>query len=310
MKCFLFFMLFGLIEYLLFFIITNWISIINYEYASLKYTSFSFSTSKDSPTGLNMILKVFFPPIYIVILSGILYELEHDILVKNIFLVTITYYTIKWIVCIFFLNRRLLMNWKSEFFCATLSSLLSWAVYASFISKTKKIFIPLESLRDGIWMGIITFFFGLIINLIYNQSKLNLSHQKYKIRKYVKKRYSKLKDKYSHLIKTKNKELEKLTYAIMIYESYNRPWIIRWIEYLKLLITGHATLGIMQVSTGKPITDEESVKIGYKIIKNEYFSIKTPDREERLKRVIFFYNKCEKYVEEVMYIYCILNEKN
>ena len=104
MKEFLFLFLFSIIEYILTNVITNCINIINYEYATLKYTSFSFSTSKDSPTGLNLIIKIFWPPIYIVILSGILYNLGCNDLVKKIYLVTMIYYAIKWLVCIIILE--------------------------------------------------------------------------------------------------------------------------------------------------------------------------------------------------------------
>ena len=79
---------------------------------------------------------------------------------------------------------------------------------------------------------------------------------------------------------------------------------------IKFFIIGRATLGVMQVTTKKYITNEESVKIGYKIIKENYFSIRKKTFEDKLKRVVFMYNKTNKYVEEVLYIYHLLeNEK-
>lgn len=354
MKTILFFILFSVIEYILLYLITNWICIVNYEYASLKYTAFRFSTTKDSPTGLNMLLKVFFPPSYIVVLSGILYELEYEGFVNNIFIVTVIYYLIKWLICIFVLNRRQLINWGNEFLCFGLSLGLSFGVYKYFISKTENIFISFEQLRDGIWMAIISFFFGIFITFIYNQAKLNLSRQRYNVKKYINKQYKKLSDRFSDLIETDNVQLKNLTYSIMIYENYNRPKIIRFFEYIKFYITGFASLGVMQVSTEKYINDEESVERGYAIIKEEYELLldtridefiqnqqqkevednldknnesneeKTEDvdtdsvvdeiiidslEEDDIRRVISIYNKGEKYIEEVMFIYCLLQKK-
>lgn len=304
------FCIFAILEYFLTALLINGINIVNYDYISLNYTSFRFSISKDSPTGLNIIIKIFSPVIYIVILSGILYCLEFNYLVKNIYVVTIIYFILKWIISIIVLNRYLLIDWKSEIICSFIAILLSLFVYFIFISKTTQIFISVEEMRDGIWLGIITFFLSLVIKYVYNYSYLNYDREKKKIRYYIIKKYNKFQKKYNNIIKTKNKKLKLLTYSIMIYENYNRPMIIRVLEYIKFFIIGRATLGVMQVTTKKYITNEESVKIGYKIIKENYFSIRKKTFEDKLKRVVFMYNKTNKYVEEVLYIYHLLeNEK-
>lgn len=310
MEKFLIFVLFAIIEYIITSIITNSISIINYDYISLKYTSFKFSTSNNSPTGLNTLIKVFLPTIYIVILSGVLYNLELNKWVDNIFLVTITYYVIKWIIMIIVLNRATLINWKNEIICFLFSFSLSWFIYKIFISKTTEIFIPINEIRDGIWIGIITFIIGIIIRTIYDKSHLNIKDARYRIKKYIVKKYYKFSSKYDDIIDIKNKEIKTLTYAIMIYENYNRPILIRLFEYIKLILSGKASLGIMQVSTTKFITSRESVELGYNIIKENYKSLKKMDLEEKLKKVIFMYNKSDKYVDEVLYIYCVLSDKN
>lgn len=109
--------LFSIIEYIITIIITNSINAVNCNYISLKYTSFKFYTSKDTPTGLNIIIKIFGPPIYIIIFSGILYELNFNNLVNNIYIVTLFYYVIKWLILIILLNRTFLIDWKNEFSC-------------------------------------------------------------------------------------------------------------------------------------------------------------------------------------------------
>ncbi len=311
MDRFLFFCIFAIIEYFFTSFFINCINIVNYDYISVNYTSFRFSISKDSPTGLNIIIKIFSPAIYIVILSGILYCLNLNYLVTHIYIVTIIYYIIKWIISSIVLNRALLIDWKSEIICFFIACFFSWFIYSIFISKTTQIFISIEELRDGIWLGIITFFLGIIIKSIYNYAHLNYDKEKEKIRKYIIKKYKKFQMKYSNIVKTKNKKIKLLTYSIMIYENYNRPIVIRVFENIKFFITGQASLGIMQVTTQKFITNKESVKMGYKIIKDNYFSIRKKMKlENKLKKVIFMYNKTNKYVEEVLYIYHLLENEN
>ena len=222
----------------------------------------------------------------------------------------ITYYVIKWIIMIIVLNRATLINWKNEIICFLFSFSLSWFIYKIFISKTTEIFIPINEIRDGIWIGIITFIIGIIIRTIYDKSHLNIKDARYRIKKYIVKKYYKFSSKYDDIIDIKNKEIKTLTYAIMIYENYNRPILIRLFEYIKLILSGKASLGIMQVSTTKFITSRESVELGYNIIKENYKSLKKMDLEEKLKKVIFMYNKSDKYVDEVLYIYCVLSDKN
>ena len=302
-------LLFSIIEYILLLILTKWISVYNYDYVSLRYSCFSFSTNEETATGMNNIISIFFPTIFIIILSGVLYETNLNKFVDNIYLVTLFYYLIKWLVIILVLNRGMLINWKKEFIFSSISFLLSYFIYCIFITQTTKIFVSIDEIRDGIWVGIITFALSLILKLVYNHSYLNVKEHKRKIKKYVKKYYNKFHKKYCNIIKTKNKDIKFLTYAIMIYENYNRSFFIRVIEYIKFFITGKASLGIMQVSSSYFITNEESVKLGYRIIKNTYFSLsKELDYEERLKKVVLIYNKSNKYVEEVMYIFCLLKK--
>ena len=190
-----------------------------------------------------------------------------------------------------------------------ISILLSYFIYIIFISKTTQIFISVDEIRDGIWLTIIIFFLSLIIKKIYNNAILTEQESNRRSNNYIINKYNKLKKKYDYIITTKNKSLKKLTYAIMIYEDYNRPKIIRYIEYLKLFFTRRATLGIMQVSTKKFITDFQSVELGYKKLKKDYEKMKFVRKDKRIKKILYNYNKSNRYVEEVIYIYNFLNIK-
>ena len=300
--------MFALLEFFIVLFFTKGMNTLNYEYISLKYTGFRFNNTKDSPIGLNLLIKILAPTIYIILISGFLYELNYNNLVKNIYLVTI-FYNILRILSIVVLNRILLIKWKEELMHFAISILLSYFIYIIFISKTTQIFISVDEIRDGIWLTIIIFFLSLIIKKVYNNAILTEQESNRRSNNYIINKYNKLKKKYDYIITTKNKSLKKLTYAIMIYEDYNRPKIIRYIEYLKLFFTRRATLGIMQVSTKKFITDFQSVELGYKKLKKDYEKMKFVRKDKRIKKILYNYNKSNRYVEEVIYIYNFLNIK-
>lgn len=60
---------------------------------------------------------------------------------------------------------------------------------------------------------------------------------------------------------------EAITYSIMIYEDFNRPYIVRCIEYLFFYLRkGVYSLGIMQYQTNKYITNKDSLLLAMKKI--------------------------------------------
>ena len=63
-----------------------------------------------------------------------------------------------------------------------------------------------------------------------------------------------------------------MVYAIMIYENFNRPKFVRWIEYVHFLVnTKPHTLGIMQVTTSKWINDRQSIILAIEKILTSFF---------------------------------------
>lgn len=287
------------------------------EYVSIQYSSFEFASTEDKPNGLNVLIKILVPVIYIIIVSGIFYEMNQGWLVKNIYLVTIFYYIIKWINIIFILKRKDLHDWKTDIILSIIGTIISIAIYYIFIIRTNQIFVSLEEIRDGVWVSIIIFIFVIIKNNIYNNMKTNHREQERRKYNYIKKKYLYFKDKYGDIIKTRNKRLANITYSILLYENYNRPFIYRIIEYIKFIFTRHATLGIMQVNSRTLISNRTSVKKGYKIIKNEYYRLRKIYKKKNIPLddwfvadVINQYNNGRKYCSEISYIMTMIDKIN
>lgn len=302
------FFLLAIAEYLIITILTTKIVKLK-ETVSINYSSFEFSDMGEKPYGLNILIKTIVPTIFMIIAAGVFYKIERNNYVENIYLIGIFYFFIRWVLEIL-LGRKELKNWEEEIWIFCASTIINLVLYYSFIKQTKQIFISIDELRDAIWISIITFVIVVIRDFIYKH--IFIDNEKLEDRKeiYIKKKYNSFQKKYNRIIDTKDKELHAIVYSIMIYENYNRPYLIRMFENVKFLFSGEATLGIMQVNTKKIIGDKTSVKIGYKMLRERYLQKKKIliDNEELVNDVISSYNFGDKYLNEVKYIKGILEK--
>lgn len=293
----------AVIEYIIINFLTTKITKLK-EYVTINYSSFEFSDIGAKPYGLNILIKIICPTIFIIILAGIFYNFKLNSFVEDIYLITIFYFLIRWFIIIGVLSRKELTNWNREIVIFIITISINLFLYYFFIKKTTQIFISLDELRDAIWISIITFIIVIIRDFVYNYIYIDNDKQEYRKEKYILKKYEYFRNKYDDIITTKNKELHEIVYAIMIYENFNRPFLIRIVEKIKLLFAGEATLGIMQVSSRVPINDRTSVKLGYQILKKSYFDNRKhiKEKDKILRETVSSYNYGEKYLNEVLYI--------
>lgn len=243
------------------FFIVNWIGA---RAISVGYMQMNIVIQEDTAPAFNFLFKVLAPVVFIV-LSAVSFEvLGIPQFNKNIYFITIFYWLFRifWVLCS---SRGSLMNWWEQIIYWTVSVGLSIWVY-SLIESVEQILPSPRSLLDQLWILIIIFVYSIL-------NKVQISREGTIRRKnnYIISRYNTLKKKYDETIKTffHNDFYEALTYSIMIYEDFNRPIIVRWVEYIHFWITKKPhTLGIMQVTTEKYITDKESIGQAMLIIQN------------------------------------------
>lgn len=138
--------------------------------------------------------------------------------------------------------------------------------------------------------------------------------------KYIKKSYSQLQSKYHEIIKkacNNNYFFIQIVYSIMIYENFNRPRFVRWIEYIHFSLTKKPhTLGIMQVASSKWINDTQSVILAINKIKSDCDNI-VDDYAKRkeefslrliVRKIAGKYNKDDAYVEEVELLFNTISD--
>ena len=181
---------------------------------------------------------------------------------RNIYFITIFYWIFRvlWVLCT---SRGKLTNWLEQIIYWLISIGLSLWVY-SLIESVEQILPSPRSLLDQLWILIIMFVYSIL-----NQLQISREETIKRKNSYILSRYKTFKKKYDTIIKEffHNDFYEALTYSIMIYEDFNRPCVVRWVEYLSFWMSSKPySLGIMQVTTDKFIDDQESIKQAMQII--------------------------------------------
>ena len=284
----------------LFFLI-NWIRKHSY---SIGYMEISMFVKTEEAPALNFLIRVLTPVVYIIIVSTILYYFGLDKYVWNIFFVNI-YYIIFRLIFNLLTNRGLLLNWYRQFLYWGAIVVISYFTYDKLIKEKANILPDFTTVANELWIIILIFVFQVTNNI-----RLSKDGTVKRKQKYLKSRLNYFRKLYGNKIReiTQNEVLEAITYAILIYEDFNRPKLARVIENIKFILTQKPhTLGVMQVSTTKFLTDNESVILGTTKIVAAYklYLQKTSEENEEyyewsvMSQIIGDYNTGTSYGYEV-----------
>lgn len=292
------------------FVIINWIG---EKSVSVGYMQMSIVVEEESYPAFNFLFKAIAPVIIMILFVAIAQAVHFGSFTVNCYLVVVYYWVIR--VCVVILyGRGSLTNWVTQFFYWISSIWLSINIY-KLIDKVDKILPDPESLRDEMWILIILFLYSTFNKMTFGRTGTIRRKEKY-----LNKTYTHLKSKYDKIISKECKDyfFVQVVYAIMIYEDFNRPKIVRWIEYVHFWITKKPhTLGIMQVTSSKWINDEESISLAInKIITDGETTIQEfAKNKERFSLEIIVakiagkYNKDDDYVYEVGQIFISISNK-
>lgn len=234
------------------FFIVNWIGA---RAISVGYMQLNVVIQEDTAPAFNFLFKVIAPVVFIVLCAVFFEALDLNYFKTNIYFVVIFYWIIRilWVLCS---SRGMLMNWVEQIVYWGVSIGLSLWVY-SLMENVTQILPDPRSLLDQLWILIIVFLYSIL-----NKVEFSRSGTIKRKNNYINSRYKTFRKKYNAIIHEffQNDFYEALTYSIMIYEDFNRPIVVRWVEYLRFWIMRKPhTLGIMQVTTNKYINDKESI---------------------------------------------------
>ena len=199
--------------------------------------------------------QLLIPSVYIILVAAIL-----PIVKENIFLIVVFEIFIRNFYITNIINNEKEINNTTFIIESLLSIVISVLTYNLFISKVDTVIPDPESIRPFIWFLIVIFIVYLYkISTKDVKIKNEIKKTTYKREKNIL-QYAKFKNKYSYLIKSKNKVINNTIYAIMVYNDYNTPQIKRSINsYVGTITKKETKYGIMQIPSYEKISDEDSI---------------------------------------------------
>ena len=279
---------------------------------SIGYMQMSIVVEEESHPAFNFLFKAIAPVIIMILFVALAQAVHFESFTVNCYLIVVYYWIIR--VCVVILyGRGSLTNWITQLFYWISSIGLSIYVY-KLIDKVDKILPDPASLRDEMWILIVLFIYSTFNKMTFGRTGTLKRKEMY-----LNKTYTRLKSKYDKTISKKcsNYFFIQVVYAIMIYENFNRPKIVRWIEYIHFWITKKPhTLGIMQVTSSKWINDEQSISLAINKIISDCESIiqKYAKNKESfclefvVAKIAGKYNRDDDYVEEVGLIFSAISD--
>jgi len=263
---------------------------------------------QDVPAPLfNFVLKSLAPTVYIIIVATTCYVLKRDSLVQGIWLVAVYYFVFRFLFNIAF-GRAALLDWPSVLKQAAVGITSAYLAYVHVILPRRFLLPGVESIGNQLWV-IVALFLYAVLNGVRTPNARSARRKK----QYLRSRFDHLNSEYGDLINNQFPEryMELVAYAILIYETFNRPWLARLVERAVFPWWSH-TLGPMQVNTKTRLSDRESVVIGIQQLResfettNEELLGKRPSRYTVIRMAIAKYNRDEHYIGEVFQVLHIL----
>jgi hypothetical protein len=240
------------------FFLINWLG---KHSISSGYHRISFvQTVEDSPL-FDFTFRVLAPTIFLALTSALWYSLGLDALIENYWRVTLFYFAVRWGFNLA-MGRALLLNWWKQAVIAALGIVLSYFVSERLLTDRVVVMPSARGLSDEFWIVVIGFLYLTANRVNWPQVGASADERK---RAYLTSQYRRLSRRYGAVISkvAAGKAEEVLSYAIMIYETFNRPAIYQLLENWVLFPIGVAsTLGPMQVGTALRLPNEELVRLG------------------------------------------------
>lgn len=194
--------------------------------------------------------------------------------------------TLHVILVISYLGLSLFFTWCSRF------------IDISFLSPS------IAGLVDNTWSALfVALIIAVYVEVFRNEQSRQQSNQQQEITRYnaIVKRQKRICSKFNHIIENAckvNCTSYSLLLSILIIEDINRPAPIRFIERQAVKIPGvELTIGLAQVKSNKPISDEESIYKAAYLLKNTDVCSLTEK-----STVLHRYNNDDNYIRSINYI--------
>lgn len=248
----------------------------------------------DNSVGFNLIYRIIYTPIFILILSLIFGLSEATGVNEWLWVIAVIVALLQMAVLLILSFRVLLVNLKLYIVTFIISILASIYLCIEVIPNGIQAYIPdKKDIGLEIMLAFLAFTYGIIKNI----SETNNSYQN-RLERYVLFRKKKILKKYRELFDGYNGDEVNIALSI-IYEDYNRPYIIRSIEK----VVGAETTDITQTKGAR--SDKEGIK---KLLIRIKQTLKKGIMSDEAVAVIANEHNpgSNKYSQEVLKIYGVL----
>ncbi len=271
------------------------------------YLSLSLFVRTDEAPAFNFILKTFAPTVFIILVATASYAFHFDKIVSRIWLVAVFYYAFRLLYNLL-LGRALLMNWLSFSVQSVAGISAAYIAYRHLVLPRHPLFPELDKIGNQLWV-IVALFLYATFNSVRTSGEASARRKN----RYLRSRYKVLSGHYGGLIADQfpSRYMELVSYAILIHETFNRPWIAQTVERA-VFPWGSHTIGPMQVKSDSRLSDLDSVRKGVGLLKSHFEATrlelqgKRATQYEVIRMALAKYNRDENYIKEVFELLYIL----
>ena len=210
-----------------------------------------------------------FPNIYIILVASIFTSL------KNYTLIILILYLLFDIINTYVLSQKESLIEDSIYFKNILITfIIGLIIYNFYLLPVDNAFFNINEFKNFIWILVILYLYQLFKNSNIKDKKIIKNNYDKHFKEYVILNYAKLKNRYSYLIKVKNKDIENVLYSMLIYESLVNSGLNKYLKRIRNRINQVNIYGIMNVNSNHFITDEESIVIVKDKLVKKYHHLK------------------------------------
>ena len=307
------------------FLIQNWVGSRAY---SVGYIKFSLLDDKDEALAVNYVIKVFGPVIFLILTVAIFQYAKVDELNFGIINVIYYYLAIRLLLIVIY-GRILVVNWfRILIYYLSVLAIANYT-YDNFLISIENLLPDFSQIKNEVWLLILVFLYqvGNGFETKYPNNALQETSLAYlpelitRKRRYILRKFRKLQEEYGRTIDKEtngNKELRIVIISILIFENFNRPYIIRLVEtiWFKTFAKGSVgTTGIMQTKSTKVLSDKESIEKGTSELYKVYLEMLKEDKDRdwhrySIRRTIKRHCKDRMYIRQILFICKAILDKN
>lgn len=269
------------------------------------YAVFTFRDDRNMPMTTNIIMNICIPNVFMVFIYMISKEGSFKTIEEFLIIYVVAFYIYRMILICVILRRKEMYSIRYEWSMAIVGICVAWVLNNGFFTSVENVFISVEELREELWIAIMVVLYQFLKQLLNKRVTQDSVLKKGQISRYIINKFNKFYVHYNHLmdINAKNSDMYIFLYALMIFEDYNRGPIHRFFERIKVRLGYSATVGIMQIKSDKPLSDEESIIECIKWLEGRIGEDKTHIDTMQVRDTAWEYNNDDAYAKSVAYIY-------